>query len=177
MKLSPTFQAFSSLGANDEDIRKKIIETDSIMKHIVSGLQDSYLKVRLAAIRCLHSLSRSVQQLRTTFQVLNFSIFTFQRFLFLLLIRVNPHLFYQVKLKLVKQFTCESVLSMPAKTCTFWSVGMKKKLIKYVDNYVSPIRENILSSHFTDFGQKFSLLSSSLSNLKTCNVIFLMIFF
>ncbi|CAH0390272.1 unnamed protein product [Bemisia tabaci] len=62
------FRAFSSLGANDEDIRKKIIETDSIMKHIVSGLQDSYLKVRLAAIRCLHSLSRSVQQLRTTFQ-------------------------------------------------------------------------------------------------------------
>ncbi|KAG8233021.1 hypothetical protein J437_LFUL013690 [Ladona fulva] len=60
--------AFASLGANDEDIRKKIIETDNLMEHIVAGLQDSSPKVRLAAVRCLHSLSRSVQQLRTTFQ-------------------------------------------------------------------------------------------------------------
>lgn len=62
------FRAFASLGANDEDIRKKIIETDNLMEHIVSGLQDHSPKVRLSAIRCLHSLSRSVQQLRTTFQ-------------------------------------------------------------------------------------------------------------
>lgn len=62
------FRAFASLGANDEDIRKKIIDTDNLMDHIVSGLQDPCPKVRLAAVRCLHSLSRSVQQLRTTFQ-------------------------------------------------------------------------------------------------------------
>jgi len=62
------FKAFASLGANDEDIRKKIIDTDSLMDHIVSGLSDGNPKVRLAAVRCLHSLSRSVQQLRTTFQ-------------------------------------------------------------------------------------------------------------
>ncbi|RZF32139.1 hypothetical protein LSTR_LSTR004002 [Laodelphax striatellus] len=62
------FRAFASLGANDEDIRKKIIETDNLMGHIVSGLQDPCAGVRLAAVRCLHSLSRSVQQLRTTFQ-------------------------------------------------------------------------------------------------------------
>lgn len=62
------FRAFASLGANDEDIRKKIIETDNLMDHIVSGLQDPSQRVRLAAVRCLHSLSRSVQQLRTTFQ-------------------------------------------------------------------------------------------------------------
>ncbi|XP_066992142.1 armadillo repeat-containing protein 8 [Anabrus simplex] len=62
------FRAFASLGANDEDIRKKIIDTDNLMDHIVSGLQDPSPKVRLAAVRCLHSLSRSVQQLRTTFQ-------------------------------------------------------------------------------------------------------------
>ncbi|XP_039279175.1 armadillo repeat-containing protein 8 [Nilaparvata lugens] len=62
------FRAFASLGANDEDIRKKIIETDNLMGHIVSGLQDPSARVRLAAVRCLHSLSRSVQQLRTTFQ-------------------------------------------------------------------------------------------------------------
>ncbi|KAJ8672054.1 hypothetical protein QAD02_003313 [Eretmocerus hayati] len=63
------FRAFASLGANDEEIRKKIIETENLMEQIVSGLQDpGGPKVRLAAVRCLHSLSRSVQQLRTTFQ-------------------------------------------------------------------------------------------------------------
>jgi hypothetical protein len=62
------FKAFASLGANDEDIRKKIIETDYLMDHIVRGLSDPNIKIRLAALRCLHSLSRSVQQLRTSFQ-------------------------------------------------------------------------------------------------------------
>lgn len=62
------FRAFASLGANDEDIRKRIIETDNLMEHVVTGLSDSNSEVRLAAVRCLHSLSRSVQQLRTTFQ-------------------------------------------------------------------------------------------------------------
>nr|XP_037282674.1 armadillo repeat-containing protein 8-like isoform X3 [Rhipicephalus microplus] len=62
------FKAFAALGANDEDIRKKIIETDSLMEHVVSSLSDSNPRVRLAAVRCLHSLSRSVQQLRTSFQ-------------------------------------------------------------------------------------------------------------
>ncbi|XP_011862700.1 PREDICTED: armadillo repeat-containing protein 8-like isoform X2 [Vollenhovia emeryi] len=63
------FRAFASLGANDEDIRKRIIETENLMDQVVSGLQDpGGPRVRLAAVRCLHSLSRSVQQLRTTFQ-------------------------------------------------------------------------------------------------------------
>ncbi|XP_066603416.1 armadillo repeat-containing protein 8-like [Prorops nasuta] len=63
------FRAFASLGANDEDIRKRIIETESLMEQVVTGLQDpGGPRVRLAAVRCLHSLSRSVQQLRTTFQ-------------------------------------------------------------------------------------------------------------
>lgn len=63
------FRVFASLGANDEDIRKRIIETESLMEQVVSGLQDpGGPRVRLAAVRCLHSLSRSVQQLRTTFQ-------------------------------------------------------------------------------------------------------------
>lgn len=60
---------FASLGSNDEDIRKKIIESENLVQHIVSALDDSSTKVKLAAIRCLHSLSRSVQQLRTTFHV------------------------------------------------------------------------------------------------------------
>ncbi|KAB0796025.1 hypothetical protein PPYR_10086 [Photinus pyralis] len=62
------FRAFASLGANDEDIRKRIIETNRLMERVVDGLGDPNEGVRLAAIRCLHSLSRSVQQLRTTFQ-------------------------------------------------------------------------------------------------------------
>ncbi|XP_013190820.1 armadillo repeat-containing protein 8 [Amyelois transitella] len=62
------FKCFASLGANDEDIRKRIIETHGLMMHIVSGMNNPEPSIRLAAVRCLHSLSRSVQQLRTTFQ-------------------------------------------------------------------------------------------------------------
>ncbi|GLV43849.1 hypothetical protein CBL_11571 [Carabus blaptoides fortunei] len=62
------FKAFASLGANDEDIRKRIIETDHLMEQVLAGLADECANVRLAAVRCLHSLSRSVQQLRTSFQ-------------------------------------------------------------------------------------------------------------
>lgn len=32
------------------------------------GIEDSRITVQLAAVKCLHSLSRSVHQLRTTFQ-------------------------------------------------------------------------------------------------------------
>lgn len=38
------------------------------MQHVVAGLEEPSPGVQLAAVRCLHSLSRSVQQLRTTFQ-------------------------------------------------------------------------------------------------------------
>ncbi|XP_068101336.1 armadillo repeat-containing protein 8 isoform X1 [Hyperolius riggenbachi] len=62
------FKLYASLGANDEDIRKKIIEAEHMMDRIVNGLSETNVKVRLAAVRCLHSLSRSVQQLRTSFQ-------------------------------------------------------------------------------------------------------------
>lgn len=62
------FRCFASLGANDEDIRKRIIETKGLMEKVLEGLGDVSPDVRLAAVRCLHSLSRSVQQLRTTFQ-------------------------------------------------------------------------------------------------------------
>ncbi|XP_064646417.1 armadillo repeat-containing protein 8-like isoform X2 [Lineus longissimus] len=61
------FRAFASLGANDEEIRKKIIETENMMEHILNGLNSPTVKVQLASVRCLHSLSRSVQQLRTSF--------------------------------------------------------------------------------------------------------------
>ncbi|CAH1790086.1 unnamed protein product [Owenia fusiformis] len=61
------FRVFASLGANDEDIRKRIIETENLMDHLVVGLYDESTKVQLSAVRCMHSLSRSVQQLRTSF--------------------------------------------------------------------------------------------------------------
>lgn len=38
------------------------------MEEVLSGLKDCCPEVRLSAVRCLHSLSRSVQLLRTTFQ-------------------------------------------------------------------------------------------------------------
>lgn len=62
------FKVFASLGANDEDIRKKIIDTEPLMEAVVTALEDPDPRVQMAAIRCLHSLSRSVQLLRTTFQ-------------------------------------------------------------------------------------------------------------
>ncbi len=64
------FRVFSALAANDEDIRKKIIETDNLMEMLVASIQDTdNVKLQMAAVSCLHSLSRSVQLLRTTFQV------------------------------------------------------------------------------------------------------------
>jgi hypothetical protein len=62
------FLCFASLGSSDEEIRKKIIMTDQLMENTVNGLSDPNTRVRLASLRCLHSLSRSVQHLRTTFQ-------------------------------------------------------------------------------------------------------------
>lgn len=63
-----SFRCFASLAANDEEIRKRIIEMDGLMDGVLAGLKDESPDVRLASVRCLHSLSRSVQQLRTTFQ-------------------------------------------------------------------------------------------------------------
>jgi len=62
------FRAYASLGSNDEDIRRKIIEQHQLMTRVVGGLSDPQIDVRLAATRCLHSMSRSVQLLRTSFQ-------------------------------------------------------------------------------------------------------------
>ncbi|XP_053676424.1 armadillo repeat-containing protein 8-like [Anopheles nili] len=68
MSRQGAFRCFASLAANDEEIRKRIIEMDGLMEEVLSGLKDCYPEVRLSAVRCLHSLSRSVQLLRTTFQ-------------------------------------------------------------------------------------------------------------
>ena len=65
---SAAFKVFSALGANDEEIRKRIAETDNLMPSLVSALDDPEPELRKSAIRFLLSLSRSVQLLRTTFQ-------------------------------------------------------------------------------------------------------------
>ena len=64
------FRVFSALAASDEDIRKKIIDTENLMDLLVISLHETEnAKLQMAAVGCLHSLSRSVQLLRTTFQV------------------------------------------------------------------------------------------------------------
>lgn len=40
------FRCFASLGANDEDIRKRIIETDGLMEEVLAGLGDPCADVR-----------------------------------------------------------------------------------------------------------------------------------
>ncbi|XP_076457218.1 armadillo repeat-containing protein 8-like [Babylonia areolata] len=59
------FQAFAAISANDEEIRKKIIGIENLLECVVKGMECSDQKVQVAACRCLHSLSRSVQQIRT----------------------------------------------------------------------------------------------------------------
>ena len=65
---SAAFKVFSALGANDEEIRKRIAETENLMPSLVAALDDPEPELRKSAIRFLLSLSRSVQLLRTTFQ-------------------------------------------------------------------------------------------------------------
>jgi hypothetical protein len=65
------FNLFGSLSADDEDVRKRLIDTEPLVDTVVAALQEDAedcKEVKMAAIRCLHSLSRSVQLLRTTFQ-------------------------------------------------------------------------------------------------------------
>ncbi|KAK3863279.1 hypothetical protein Pcinc_018954 [Petrolisthes cinctipes] len=68
LMLEAALKVYASLGANDEDIRQRVIKTDGLMNTIVASLSAASPPVQLAAVRCLHSLSRSVQTLRTTFQ-------------------------------------------------------------------------------------------------------------
>lgn len=61
------FLALASLASNLEPIRKKIFNTCSVMQHLVKGLTDNDVKTLKSVLICLLSLSRSVQQLRTSF--------------------------------------------------------------------------------------------------------------
>ena len=60
------FRVFAALAANDEDIRKRIIETENLMECLVSSLDGgegpsphhAQAKLQMAAVQTLHSLSR-----------------------------------------------------------------------------------------------------------------------
>lgn len=60
-------KCFASLTANDETIRKRIIDMRGLINEVLNALNEEG-SVKVAAVRSLHSLSRSVQLLRTTFQ-------------------------------------------------------------------------------------------------------------
>ncbi|XP_042872833.1 armadillo repeat-containing protein 8-like isoform X2 [Penaeus japonicus] len=68
LMLEAALKVYASLGANDEDIRQRVINTEGLMNTIVGALSAACPPIQLAAVRCLHSLSRSVHTLRTTFQ-------------------------------------------------------------------------------------------------------------
>ncbi|KAK2705010.1 armadillo repeat-containing protein 8-like [Artemia franciscana] len=62
------FRAFASLADSDEEIRKRVLETEGLMPSLMSALNEGCRELHISALRCLLSISRSVQQLRTTFQ-------------------------------------------------------------------------------------------------------------
>lgn len=57
--------AFASLSANDEEIRDKVIREVRMVDHILTSMGSSQKREVAAALRCLQSLTRSVQQIRT----------------------------------------------------------------------------------------------------------------
>jgi len=61
------FLALASLASNLEPIRKKIFNTKPVKEHLVGSLEDKDTKTLKSVLTCLLSLSRSVQQLRTSF--------------------------------------------------------------------------------------------------------------
>jgi len=63
-----SFHTLSSLAANNEDVRRRISDQDGLMGRLVDSIKQNGSKtLRIGALCLLHSLSRSVQQLRTKF--------------------------------------------------------------------------------------------------------------
>jgi len=64
------FQLYAALSANDEKIRKEIVvSTPNLILYIHEAVnQEGNILLQASALQCLLSLSRSVQQLRTTFK-------------------------------------------------------------------------------------------------------------
>ncbi|XP_018026085.1 armadillo repeat-containing protein 8, partial [Hyalella azteca] len=59
---------YASLAANNEAVRQKIVKGHGLIECINEKLESGSPALKLAAARCLHSLTRSVYTLRTTFQ-------------------------------------------------------------------------------------------------------------
>lgn len=60
------FLALASLASSREEIRMKVVSDRSFMKALSEGLEGECVEIRIAATRCLHSLSRSTKLLRTS---------------------------------------------------------------------------------------------------------------
>lgn len=61
------FNALAAMASNTEDLRRKIMqEVHNLTDRVFNGLYAS-ITVQIASLRCLHYLSRSVEQLRTVF--------------------------------------------------------------------------------------------------------------
>lgn len=61
------FLALAALASKLEVVRKRIFDTCSVMQHLVRGLTEANPETLKSVLTCLLSLSRSVQQLRTSF--------------------------------------------------------------------------------------------------------------
>lgn len=61
------FLGYAALLSNDEDIRKQVAN-EILVKNISEALNDSNVNLRIAALKCLLSLSRSIHLLRTCIQ-------------------------------------------------------------------------------------------------------------
>uniref|UniRef100_A0A0B7A368 Armadillo repeat-containing protein 8 n=1 Tax=Arion vulgaris TaxID=1028688 RepID=A0A0B7A368_9EUPU len=59
------FLAFASISANDEDIRDKVIKKEGMVEQILTSMNSTNQGEVAASLRCLQSLTRSVQQIRT----------------------------------------------------------------------------------------------------------------
>eukprot|EP00794_Sanderia_malayensis_P017631 gene17631-19385_t len=63
------FKVYAALAANDEKIRKRVVDsTDKLSPALHDALLSDCPALQIASLQCLLSLSRSVQQLRSTFQ-------------------------------------------------------------------------------------------------------------
>jgi hypothetical protein len=58
--------ALASISSSREEIRLKIVSERHLMKHVGECLSGENVEVKIAACKCLHSLSRSTKLLRTT---------------------------------------------------------------------------------------------------------------
>jgi hypothetical protein len=65
---SISFHALAALAANNEEVRRRISDQDGLMSCLIESVQEkNENNLRCGALALLHSLSRSVQQLRTKF--------------------------------------------------------------------------------------------------------------